>query len=103
MMLIDQLFEKGKTIIIISHDMPLVAEHARRVVVLNKGQIALDGSPEAVFKCTITAPALLRSPQSLWAQELVWWIELCHACSPDRSMAGRRISAFAQVNARCQV
>lgn len=72
MMLIDQLFEKGKTIIIISHDMPLVAEHARRVVVLNKGHIALDGTPEEVFCCTDQLRQLsLRSPQvTLLAQEL---------------------------------
>lgn len=72
MMLIDQLHAKGKTIIIISHDMPLVAEHAKRVVVLNQGQIALDGSPEEVFKNTEKLHQLsLRSPQvTFLAQEL---------------------------------
>lgn len=72
MMLIDQLHAQGKTIIIISHDMPLVAEHARRVVVMNQGQIALDGSPEKVFSHTDRLHQLsLRSPQvTLLAQEL---------------------------------
>jgi energy-coupling factor transporter ATP-binding protein EcfA2 len=72
MMLIDQLHAQGKTIIIISHDMPLVAEHARRVVVISHGQIALDGTPEQVFCCTDELRRLsLRSPQvTLLAQEL---------------------------------
>jgi energy-coupling factor transporter ATP-binding protein EcfA2 len=72
MMLIDQLHAKGKTVIIISHDMPLVAEYARRVVVLNKGQIALDGTPEEVFSHTGQLRQLsLRSPQvTLLAQDL---------------------------------
>jgi energy-coupling factor transporter ATP-binding protein EcfA2 len=72
MMLINQLHTKGKTVIIISHDMPLVAEYARRVVVLNQGQIALDGTPEQVFGNTRQLRQLsLRSPQvTLLAQEL---------------------------------
>lgn len=72
MTLIDQLQAKGKTIIIISHDMPLVAEHARRVVVINKGQIAMDGTPEQIFSNTEKLRQLsLRSPQvTLLAQEL---------------------------------
>ena len=72
MMLIDQLHAKGKTIIIISHDMPLVAEHVKRVVVMNHGQIALDGTPEQVFSHTEKLRELsLRSPQvTLLAQEL---------------------------------
>jgi energy-coupling factor transport system ATP-binding protein len=72
MMLIDQLHAKGKTIVIITHDMPLVAEHARRVVVMNRGQIALDGSPEQVFRQTAQLRQLsLRAPQvTLLAQNL---------------------------------
>jgi energy-coupling factor transport system ATP-binding protein len=72
MMLIDQLHANGKTIIIISHDMPLVAEHVQRVVVMNQGQIALDGTPEHVFSYTEKLRQLsLRSPQvTLLAQEL---------------------------------
>jgi energy-coupling factor transporter ATP-binding protein EcfA2 len=72
MLLIDQLHAQGKTVIIITHDMPLVAEHARRVVVMNTGQIALDGTPEEVFNHTERLRELsLRSPQvTLLAQEL---------------------------------
>jgi len=72
MMLIDQLHASGKTVIIISHDMPLVVEHATRVVVLNQGQIALDGTPEDVFSHTeLLQQYSLRSPQvTLLAQKL---------------------------------
>ncbi|MBI4731652.1 MAG: ATP-binding cassette domain-containing protein [Chloroflexi bacterium] len=72
MSLIDQLHAKGKTIVIITHDMPLVAEHARRVVVMNQGQIALDGTPGDVFSQIEQLRRLsLRSPQvTLLAQNL---------------------------------
>ncbi len=72
MNLIDELHEKGKTIMIITHDMPIVAEHARRVVVMNKGQIALEGTPEQVFSQTEKLHSLsLRSPQvTVLAQKL---------------------------------
>ena len=72
MTLIDQLHAKGKTVIIITHDMPLVAEHARRVIVMNQGKIALDGAPEKVFSQSELLRTLsLRSPQvTLLAQNL---------------------------------
>jgi energy-coupling factor transport system ATP-binding protein len=72
MALIDQLHDRGKTIVIVTHDMPLVAEHAQRVVVMNQGQIALDGTPAEVFRQTDTLRQLsLRSPQvTLLAQRL---------------------------------
>lgn len=49
MKLLDTLNERGKTIIIITHNMRLVAEHARRVVVLAQGKVLLDGSVRKVF------------------------------------------------------
>jgi energy-coupling factor transporter ATP-binding protein EcfA2 len=72
MKLIDQLHDQGKTVIIITHDMPLVAEHARRVIVMNQGQVALDGKPVDVFAQTARLRELsLRSPQvTLLAQNL---------------------------------
>lgn len=72
MKLIDQMHDKGKTVIIITHDMPLVAEHAKRVIVLNRGQILVDGTPEEVFGKTAQLRELsLRSPQvTLLAQYL---------------------------------
>lgn len=41
--------QKGQTNILITHDMELAARVAQRVIVLDRGQIAADGSPGAVF------------------------------------------------------
>jgi len=38
-----------KSIIIISHDMDIVAEHAKRVIVLNNGNIVFDGDKNTLF------------------------------------------------------
>ncbi|MCR5693635.1 MAG: energy-coupling factor transporter ATPase [Clostridia bacterium] len=47
--LLKKLNEKGVTVILISHSMDDVAEVAGRVIVMNKGSIALDGTPEQIF------------------------------------------------------
>jgi len=72
MELIDHLHATGKTVVIITHDVPTVAEHARRVVVLNAGQIVLEGTPAQVFSLTDQLRSLsLKSPQvTLLAQRL---------------------------------
>lgn len=44
-----RLNDEGKTIILITHDMKLVAEHAKRVVVMAQGRILLDSDPRGVF------------------------------------------------------
>ncbi|NOZ72298.1 MAG: energy-coupling factor transporter ATPase [Chloroflexi bacterium] len=41
--------ELGHTIIIITHDMPIVAQYARRVIAMGQGQIMADGTTAAVF------------------------------------------------------
>lgn len=43
-------FEYNMTTILVSHSMEDVARLADRVIVMNKGKIALDGSPKEVFK-----------------------------------------------------
>jgi ABC-type cobalt transport system, ATPase component len=103
MELIDQLHAKGKTILIITHDMPLVAEHAQRVVVINQGQIALEGTPKEVFSQTEHLHTLsLRSPQvTLLAQnlglkdrtvlnikEMVEWLEKEYLPAPKKVKGG---------------
>ncbi len=44
-----RLNDEGKTIILITHDMKLVAEHAKRVVVMAQGRILLDSDPRGTF------------------------------------------------------
>jgi len=72
MSLIDQLHHSGRTIVIITHDMPLVAEHARRVVVMQAGKIACQGTPGEVFaRAALLRELSLRPPQvTLLAQKL---------------------------------
>lgn len=41
--------EQNITIILVSHSMEDVAEYVERIIVINKGKIALDGSPKEVF------------------------------------------------------
>jgi cobalt transport protein ATP-binding subunit len=40
---------EGKTIVLITHDMRLVSEHAKRVVVMSEGRIILDSDPRGAF------------------------------------------------------
>ncbi|MEM2739726.1 MAG: energy-coupling factor transporter ATPase [Candidatus Bathyarchaeia archaeon] len=47
--LLDDLRRKGKTIIMITHEMGLVARFATRVIVMREGRIILDGTPRYVF------------------------------------------------------
>ena len=44
-----EMKSRGKTVIIISHDMDFVAEFADRVIVMNDGEVLLDGTPMDVF------------------------------------------------------
>ncbi len=41
--------EKKTTIVMISHNMDEVAEHAGRILVMDKGRLAMDGTPSEVF------------------------------------------------------
>jgi len=43
------LHEAGRTVIAISHDLRFVAESSERVILLDRGRVALDGSPAEVF------------------------------------------------------
>jgi len=42
--------EESKTIILISHDMDLISEYAKRIIVLNEGKLVFDGPKEALFE-----------------------------------------------------
>ncbi len=69
---IRHLNELGKTIILVTHDMNLVAEYARRTVVMDNGKIVLDGDTRHVFseqeileKTGITLPVITRLSQDI--------------------------------------
>ena len=50
MKLIDELHRNGTTIVMITHDMDVVAKHANRAVVLCHGKVVADGTVREVFK-----------------------------------------------------
>jgi energy-coupling factor transporter ATP-binding protein EcfA2 len=70
-----ELHAQGRTIVIVTHDMALVAEFAERAVVMHRGQILAGGLPVEVFR---QADALSRA--SLSAPPLV---SLAQALRPD--------------------
>jgi energy-coupling factor transport system ATP-binding protein len=54
----------GHTIIMITHNMQLVARYARRVIVLARGTVLIDGPPEQVFaQPDLLATTFLEPPQ----------------------------------------
>jgi energy-coupling factor transport system ATP-binding protein len=62
----------GKTIIIVTHDMELIAEYAKRLVVMRGGKMLLDGStrnvfsqPKALQESSIKPPQITTLSQSL--------------------------------------
>ncbi|WP_437582800.1 ABC transporter ATP-binding protein [Paramicrobacterium sp. CJ85] len=64
MSMLDDLRDAGSTIIIVSHDMQLVAEHASRVVVVADGRITADGGPAGILsdRNLLTAHSLRQPP-----------------------------------------
>ncbi len=75
MALLRELRERGRTIVLITHDMRLVAEHAERVLVLDGGRLLADGAPEAVFhdeallqRAHLEPPAVTRLSRALAAR-----------------------------------
>jgi energy-coupling factor transport system ATP-binding protein len=49
MNLINEFHKNGKTIIIITHDMDLVNTYTKRVVMLERGKVTFDGTPNELF------------------------------------------------------
>ncbi|NCO28089.1 MAG: cobalt ABC transporter ATP-binding protein [Caldiserica bacterium CG02_land_8_20_14_3_00_36_38] len=61
--IVKELAARGKLVITIAHDMDFVAEISERVIVLNKGEVILDGSAEEVFlRDDILKSAYLEQP-----------------------------------------
>lgn len=47
---LSELHTHGRTIVLVTHDMALAAEHCDRIVALHEGQIIADGAPSSVFQ-----------------------------------------------------
>jgi cobalt transport protein ATP-binding subunit len=69
---IEELHGAGRTIVLVSHDMSLVARYAGRIVVLHEGQVLADGPPAAVFRqgAVLATASLLPPPVLSLAQSL---------------------------------
>lgn len=69
--------EEGHSIIIITHEMPIVAQYTERTIVLGQGRILLDGStrevfsqPEILKETYVEPPQITRLGQALTAEGL---------------------------------
>jgi energy-coupling factor transport system ATP-binding protein len=58
MQFLNQYCAEGNTVILVSHDVETIAEHAQRVILMSEGRIVLDDSKQEVL-----SEALLFSPQ----------------------------------------
>ena len=66
------LHQSGKTVIVITHHLNLMREYAQRMVVLNEGVVALDGSLRDVLAATETLQGLgLEPPETVLLMEAV--------------------------------
>lgn len=65
MNLIDSLNKKGHTIIFITHDMQLVADYAKRVILMGKGEVMFDGIPKDVLNQTELLAKTNLKPQQI--------------------------------------
>ena len=61
-----------KSIIIITHDMDVVGEYAKRVIVLNKGEVKYDGDKDLLFRnkeiietCNLNYPSIVNIMRGL--------------------------------------
>lgn len=69
------LRSEGMTIVLITHDMRLVAQHMDRVIVMSEGSVALDtgveeafSDPDRLSRCKLLAPPITVLAQRLQAQ-----------------------------------
>ncbi len=69
--------ESGHTVIIVTHEMPIVSEYALRCVVLSRGRVLLDGptrevfaNPELLAEAQVKPPQITRLGQALGAYGL---------------------------------
>jgi energy-coupling factor transport system ATP-binding protein len=81
MALMKSLNVEGTTIILVTHDMRLVAEYARRVFVLVDGRLIFDGTPAALFDAPeiLSAASLDRPPVANLARTLIGEVALTPA------------------------
>ena len=67
MTLIRRLHARGHTVLMITHNMEIVADYAQRVILMNKGAVLLQATPSDIFahpealeQCHLVAPPVAR-------------------------------------------
>jgi energy-coupling factor transport system ATP-binding protein len=72
--IITGLHQKGKTILLVTHNINIAAQYARRIIVMKNGRIWMDGPPLEIFgqeerlaEAGILAPQITRLSQTLRA------------------------------------
>jgi len=72
MNLFRRLNSEGKTIILVTHEMSIVAEYAHRAIVLSEGKVIADGSTREIFKRidVLEKSSLKPPPVNLLSREL---------------------------------
>lgn len=80
--IIETLKENGKLCITISHDMKFVVDNFKRIIVMCRGEVILDGAAEEVFarvetlkKSFVTPPPITRVAQGLGFKQTVFTTE----------------------------
>jgi len=63
--LIDKLNQAGHTVLFITHDMPMVARFAKRLIVFREGNILLDGTTYEVFENVEVLKTTFLSPPQI--------------------------------------
>jgi energy-coupling factor transport system ATP-binding protein len=77
------LADSGSTVIFITHEMDLVAQFARRVVVMHAGRTLIDGSPAKVFSdLPVLGQASLSQPDIFGLAWLLGWRGLSSLRTP---------------------
>ena len=89
---LQQLNNEGHTIILITHDMELLAESTRRAIVVRGGKVILDGEPTVVFthteelaKTFLTPPQVSRLTMQLGFQRPAMSVEEAEAMLLERA------------------
>lgn len=63
---LDSFRKQGKTVIVVEHKMGFLSKYADRIIVLDKGMVVLDGSPDEVFSNIPTLSELGISPPTIY-------------------------------------
>jgi energy-coupling factor transport system ATP-binding protein len=73
MTMIDQLNAEGTTIVMVTHDIDVVAHHAHRVIVMSDGRVAADGpTPEVLAQTEVLAAAAVTTTDTVALSRQLW-------------------------------